>query len=50
MRALKRQPWGAHHPLTPAVVQSQQAVADFFHMGGHISRQVAVRDAVVALE
>lgn len=48
-RALKRQPWGAHYPLTPAVVQSQQAVAEFFYKGGYISRQIAVRDSVVNL-
>lgn len=48
-RALKRQPWGAHFPVTQAVIDSQQRVADAFFQGGYIPRKVAVRDAVVAL-
>ncbi|MFL9927222.1 hypothetical protein PQR62_23320 [Herbaspirillum lusitanum] len=40
---------GYYYPVTPAVIASQQKVADFFFKGGYIQNQIAVGDAVIAM-
>ncbi|HEY0285523.1 MAG TPA: aliphatic sulfonate ABC transporter substrate-binding protein [Pseudomonas sp.] len=49
-RALARQPWGVHFPLSEKVIAGQQQVADAFFRNQLIPKPVHVADAVVNLE
>ena len=49
-RALARQPWGVHYPLSEKVIADQQRVADAFFHNKLIPKPVQVADAVVNLE
>jgi sulfonate transport system substrate-binding protein len=49
-RALTRQPWGVHFPLSDKVIADQQQVADAFFRNQLIPKPVHVADAVVNLE
>jgi sulfonate transport system substrate-binding protein len=49
-RALARQPWGVHFPLSDKVIADQQQVADAFYRNDLIPKPVHVADAVVNIE
>lgn len=46
-RAIARQPWGVHYPLSAKVIADQQQVADTFYRNKLIPKAVHVADAVV---
>jgi sulfonate transport system substrate-binding protein len=47
--ALRRQAWGVFYPLTPAIIEAQQDVANTFWRYKLIPKSVQVKDAVVSV-